>query len=103
MCACHARGAAICCARRREVVRSFRLRIVAERDRIEVSRRLPEDLGRELAHAGFCRIFLPETYGGLDLTPTEALEVFEELVRADASVVTAYARPSTHIGQILES
>jgi alkylation response protein AidB-like acyl-CoA dehydrogenase len=68
-----------------EVARSFLLRIVAERDGIEVSRRLPEDLGRELARAGFFRIFLPEAYGGLDLTPMEAMEV-EELARADASV-----------------
>jgi indole-3-acetate monooxygenase len=47
---------------------------------------LPEDLTRELARAGFFRIFLPAVYGGLDLTPLEAMEVYEELARADASV-----------------
>jgi alkylation response protein AidB-like acyl-CoA dehydrogenase len=66
-----------------EVARSFRPRILAERDPIEASRRLPEDLARDLAHAGFFRIFLPGAYGGLDLTPMEAMEVFEELARAD--------------------
>lgn len=49
-------------------------------------RRLPEDLTRKLARAGFFRIFLPAAYGGLDLTPTEAMEVYAELARADASV-----------------
>jgi alkylation response protein AidB-like acyl-CoA dehydrogenase len=52
-----------------EVARSLRPRILAERDRIEASRRLPDDIARELAHAGFFRIFLPAAYGGLDLTP----------------------------------
>jgi alkylation response protein AidB-like acyl-CoA dehydrogenase len=43
-----------------EVARSFRPRILAERDHIEASRRLPEDLARELARDGFFRIFLPK-------------------------------------------
>jgi alkylation response protein AidB-like acyl-CoA dehydrogenase len=53
--------------------RAFRPRILAERERIEAGRRLPEDLIRELARAGFFRIFLPAVYGGLDLTPLEAI------------------------------
>ena len=69
-----------------EVARSSRPRILAERDRIETARRLPEDLTRELARAGFFRIYLPAAYGGLDLTPVEAMEIFEELARGDASV-----------------
>jgi indole-3-acetate monooxygenase len=56
-----------------EVARSFWPRILAERDHIEATRRLPEDLARDLAQAGFFRIFLPETYGGLDLTPMGAM------------------------------
>jgi alkylation response protein AidB-like acyl-CoA dehydrogenase len=69
-----------------EAARTFRPRILAQRERIEVERRLPEDLARELAHAGFFRIFLPAAYGGLDLNPIAAAEIFEELARADASV-----------------
>jgi len=69
-----------------EAASAFRPRILAERDRIEAGRRLPEELTRELARAGFFRIFLPAAYGGLDLTPLEALDVYEELARADASV-----------------
>ena len=69
-----------------EVARTFRPRILAEREHIEAGRRLPVDLTQELAGAGFFRIFLPAAYGGLDLTPMEAMEVYEELARADASV-----------------
>jgi indole-3-acetate monooxygenase len=69
-----------------EAAKAFRPRILAEREGIEAGRRLPEGLVRELAHAGFFRIFLPAAYGGLDLTPMAATEVFEELARADASV-----------------
>src|SRR5258708_15488150 len=68
-----------------ETARTFRPRILAERDRIEASRRLPEEITHELARAGFFRIFLPVAYGGLDLTPAEAMGGFEELAQADAS------------------
>src|SRR6201987_1944157 len=79
-----------------EVARSFRPRILEERDHIEATRRLPENLARELAQAGFFRIFLPKAYGGLDLTPMEAMEVFEELARADASVAWCVWNGNTH-------
>jgi indole-3-acetate monooxygenase len=69
-----------------EAAKALRPRILDERDHIEAGRRLPEDLTRELARAGFFRIFLPAAYGGLDLGPLEASEIFEELARADASV-----------------
>jgi alkylation response protein AidB-like acyl-CoA dehydrogenase len=69
-----------------EAARVLRPRILAERDEIEAGRRVPEALAREMAHAGFFRLFLPAAYGGLDLGPGEAMEVFEELARADASV-----------------
>jgi alkylation response protein AidB-like acyl-CoA dehydrogenase len=79
-----------------EVARIFRPRILAERDHIEASRRLPENLARELAQAGFFRIFLPKAYGGLDLTPMEAMEVFEEFARGDASVAWCVWNGNTH-------
>ena len=79
-----------------EVARSLRLRILAERDRIESARRLPEDLTRELARAGFFRIYLPAAYGGLDLTPMEAVEIFEELARGDASAAWCVWNGNTH-------
>jgi alkylation response protein AidB-like acyl-CoA dehydrogenase len=74
----------------------LRPRILAERDRIEAARRLPEDVTRDLASAGFFRIFLPKAYGGLDLAPLEGLEVLEELARADASVAWCVWNGNTH-------
>src|SRR6516164_8865698 len=50
-----------------EAARAFRPRILAERDRIEAGRRLPEGLARDLARAGFFRIFLPAAYAGWTL------------------------------------
>jgi alkylation response protein AidB-like acyl-CoA dehydrogenase len=79
-----------------ETARAFRSRILPERERIEASRRLPEDLARELAQAGFFRIFLPKPYGGLDLAPIEAMEVFEELAQANASVAWCVWNGNTH-------
>lgn len=79
-----------------DIARTFRSRILAERDRIEAARRLPEDLAHDLARAGFFRIFLPATYGGLDLAPAAALEVFEELAQADASVAWCVWNGNTH-------
>ena len=79
-----------------EVARALRPRILAERDDIETSRRLPEDLARDLARAGFFRIYLPTAYGGLDLTPMAAMEVFEELAQADASVAWCVWNGNTH-------
>jgi alkylation response protein AidB-like acyl-CoA dehydrogenase len=49
-----------------------------------------------LAQAGFFRIFLPAAYGGLDLTPTDGIAVFEELGRADASVAWCVWNGNTH-------
>ena len=79
-----------------DAARGFRPRILAERERSETGRRLPEDLARELAGAGFFRMLLPEAYGGLDLTLMEALAVYEELARADASVAWCVWNGNTH-------
>jgi len=79
-----------------EIARGFRPRIIAERDRIEAGRRLPDDLAHDLAADGFFRISLPAAYGGLDLAPVDALRIFEELARADASVAWCVLNGNTH-------
>ena len=76
--------------------RELRPHILSRRDAIEASRRLPEGLARELARAGFFRIFLPAAYGGLDLTPMEGIAIFEELAKADASVAWCVWNGNTH-------
>jgi len=86
-----ATGAALLAA-----ARDFRPRVIPQRDAIETSRRLPEDLARELARGGFFRIFLPAAYGGLDLTPMDGIAVFEELAKADASVAWCVWNGNTH-------
>jgi len=79
-----------------EVARTSGTRILAERDHIEAARRIPEDIARDLAHAGLFRVYLPEVYGGLDLTPMEAMEIFEELAQGDASVAWCIWNGNTH-------
>lgn len=79
-----------------DAARSWRPRLLAERDRNEALRRLPDELARDLAEAGFFGIFLPRAYGGLDLTPMQAMAVFEELARADASVAWCVWNGNTH-------
>ena len=76
--------------------RDFGPRILAQRDAIETSRRVPEDLARDLARAGFFRIFLPAAYGGLDLSPMDGIAIFEELAKADASVAWCVWNGNTH-------
>jgi alkylation response protein AidB-like acyl-CoA dehydrogenase len=49
-----------------------------------------------LARSGFFRIYLPAAYGGLDLSPMEAMEIFEELARGDASVAWCVWNGNTH-------
>src|SRR5438552_1307612 len=79
-----------------DAARAMRPRIIAQRDAIEAGRRLPEDLAQDLARAGFFRIFLPKAYGGLDMTPADGIAVFEELVKADASVAWCVWNGNTH-------
>jgi Acyl-CoA dehydrogenase, C-terminal domain len=47
-----------------DYARAFRPRILAERERIEAGRRIPDDLAKDLARAGFFRISQPAVYGG---------------------------------------
>ncbi len=79
-----------------EVAREFRPRILAERDDIETSRRLPETC---LAGPGPRRIFPHLPAVGLwraRSPPMEGAEIFEELARADASVAWCVFNGNTH-------
>jgi indole-3-acetate monooxygenase len=79
-----------------DVARSYRTRILAEREHIEHGRRVPDDLARDLARDGFFRISLPRPYGGLDLAPTEAIEILEEFAQSDASVAWCIWNGNSH-------
>jgi alkylation response protein AidB-like acyl-CoA dehydrogenase len=54
-------------------------------DEIEAARRLPADLSRRFAEAGFYRLCVPEVYGGLEAPPPVMAHTVELLARADAS------------------
>ncbi len=59
--------------------------LLARATEIEQARRIPADLSATLARAGFYRMFVPETLGGLEASPTTGLRVFETLATAEAS------------------
>ncbi len=54
-------------------------------DEIEAARRIPEDISNTMARAGFYRMFVPRSLGGLELAPATGCRVFETLARGDAS------------------
>src|SRR5260370_28194373 len=68
--------------------RDFQSRIVAQRDAIETSRRLPKDLARDLARAGFFRTFLPAAYGGADPSAMARIPGFQDVAKSDPAGVS---------------
>jgi alkylation response protein AidB-like acyl-CoA dehydrogenase len=52
---------------------------------IEAARRIPADISRQMAAAGFYRMFVPESLGGLEVSPIDGVRVFETLAQGDAS------------------
>ncbi|MFI5320567.1 MAG: acyl-CoA dehydrogenase family protein [Myxococcota bacterium] len=57
----------------------------ARADEIEAARKLPADVHRALASAGFYRSWAPRECGGLELAVWPVAESFEALARADGS------------------
>ena len=51
----------------------------------EAAGRLPADVSTQMADAGFYRMFVPRTYGGLETSPVIAAQVFEALAHGDAA------------------
>ncbi len=52
---------------------------------IEDARSLPADLAQGMARAGFFRMLVPESVGGLEVTPLEFSQTLETLAAGDAS------------------
>ena len=57
----------------------------ARSEEIESARRIPEDVSRSMAEAGFYRMGVPRSVGGLETPPAVSSEVFETLAKGDAS------------------
>jgi len=66
-------------------VREFTAAIAALSAEIEAARRLPESLLAALTEAGCFRMLVPVAYGGNELSVSQAMEIIEEVSRADAS------------------
>jgi alkylation response protein AidB-like acyl-CoA dehydrogenase len=60
--------------------------LVAEREETERMRRPPARIVQRLIDTGLCRMAIAAEYGGLELPVSEALEVYEALAAAEASV-----------------
>lgn len=64
----------------------LRPQILAARAETEAMRELPGSIVTALVDAELFRLAIPAELGGLELKPSEALDVYEELARAEASV-----------------
>jgi alkylation response protein AidB-like acyl-CoA dehydrogenase len=69
-----------------QAAQALRTTIRATRQETEASRRLAPQVVEGLLEAGLCRLDVPVSLGGHEAEPVVALQVFEELAWADASV-----------------
>ena len=65
--------------------RALGAEIASRGDEIESGRRLPPELARRFAEAGFFSICVPARYGGGELAAADVVRVIEELARADGA------------------
>ncbi len=65
---------------------ALRTTIRATRQETEEARRLAPQVVEGLIDAGLCRLAVPASLGGHEAEPVVALQVYEELAWADASV-----------------
>ncbi len=57
----------------------------ARADEIERARRLPADIAHQFAQAGFFRMAVPRSLGGLEMAPATIMGTIESVAQADAS------------------
>jgi alkylation response protein AidB-like acyl-CoA dehydrogenase len=67
-------------------IQELRPAITARASEIETSRRIPADIVEALKQAGIFRMFVPRSYGGLELDLPAGLEILVELAKIDSSV-----------------
>ena len=69
-----------------QAARDLHTTIVGAREETEQARRLAPAVVEALRETGLCRLAVPTSVGGLETDPLVALEIFEELASAEASV-----------------
>ena len=69
-----------------KTARSLLEKVEACADRIDQERRMPTELANELADAGFFRLLLPRSLGGVELEHPVFLRIIEIFAAVDASV-----------------
>jgi indole-3-acetate monooxygenase len=67
-------------------IQELRPAITARASEIETSRRIPSDIVEVLKRAGIFRMFVPRSYGGLELDLPAGLEILVELAKIDSSL-----------------
>ncbi len=59
--------------------------LMANRDRIEAEKQLPQELSSMMADQGLFSLYVPEELGGPESDPVTAFQVVEEIAKADGS------------------
>lgn len=75
--------------------RSFQPMLRERADEIARARRLPADIARQFAGAGFFRTVVPRSLGGLESAPEATMATIETLAQADASAAWCVMVSST--------
>lgn len=87
--------------------RGFQEELKRRADEIEKARQLPADIAARFSEAGFYRLCVPVSYGGIEADPLSVVGVIEALAQADGSaawcimigsttgLVAAYMPPET--------
>jgi len=66
--------------------RSFHERFRASSDALEQSRRMPDELARDMAAAGMFRLLVPKQHQGLEVHPQEFFDAIATTAQADGAV-----------------
>ena len=88
-----------------ERARALAVRVRQSADEIESLRRLPPDLAAAMGDAGLFSMYVSKEHGGAEIHPLTALQVVEEIGRADGSagwVTMLGSTVSTHSGWITQ-
>lgn len=69
----------------RAAARAFASELRERAEEVEMARVLPSDISKRFAEAGFYRMCVPQSLGGLEQAPAITMETVEILARADAA------------------